>query len=157
MDDDITDPTDSTTWQPEEEPAPDPWARMNRAAQELADSVQALPSVTPAITIPPIQLPRIPRLQLTYDDPPAPPDQRHLTVSVRTVPVYGSAEIHMFHDPAGLQWQTYGADSTDFSTDRMLEVQDQDGEPIASYPAGTWLDVCYPAYRNADPVRTDAT
>lgn len=135
--DSVTPPTEEQCAQQLE-----PWVRMRQAVRELAESVRDLPAGTPPVLIPQL---RIPRLELTYvDDGPANPvDPRHVIVSVLTV----RSQRHDFSDDGGLVWQTYGAAHGDFSTERLLEIQNTDGEVIASYPAGTWLDVCYPAYR----------
>jgi hypothetical protein len=145
---------DSVTPPAEEEKAEqlEPWERLRLAAQELTRAANDLPPVTPSIVIPPFRMPRMPRLELTYDDsePKNPPDPRHVIVSVLTV----HGQRHDFSDVNGLIWQTYGPDEHNFSTERLLEIQNGDNEVIASYPAGTWLDVCYPAYRRPDPLKT---
>lgn len=131
----------------------DPWERMRQAAVKLTEAARDLPTPEPIIGLPPFQMPRMPRLQLTFEDddtPPTPSNPRHVIVSVLTV----HGQRHDFSDDGGLGWQTYGADDRDFSTERLLEIQNADGEVIASYPAGTWLDVCYPAYRRPDPLKT---
>ena len=148
--DDQQDPEKAAPAAETEQPDADPWQRVGQAVRELLDALDILPADRPIIQLPRLQ---IPRLMINREDP-APvdvPDGRHLDVCVRTVPVNGVAELHVIHDDAGLTWQTYGAEH-DFGTDRMLEIQAADGEPVATYPAGTWLDVCYPAYRNPQPV-----
>lgn len=147
---------DSVTPPTEEEKASkvelDPWERLRQLAVQLTEAAHNLPPAPPLIGLPAFQMPRMPRLQLTFEDdtPPAPVDPRHVIVSVLTV----HGQRHDFSDDAGLGWQTYGANDRDFSTERLLEIQNADSEVIASYPAGTWLDVCYPAYRNPDPLKT---
>lgn len=124
------------------------------AAQTLADTVRAA-LATNLHGVPLLQLPQIPLLQVPrlfgprlVDETPA-PDPRQITVTVRTVPLSGQlSEMHTYRDPAGLTWQTYGAEH-DFGTDRLLEIQNTDGEVIGTYPAGTWLHACYSDYLDA--------
>jgi len=144
----MTDQSD-TTEQPTE-PAPAgrdltaAYQRVQQIAADLANAVQSLP-VQAGIMLPPV---RLPRLQLSYEQVEEPePDPRHLTISVRTTVVGGSAQVHLYSDKDGLTYQTYGAEH-DFSQDRTLDIQNNDGTVIASYPPGTWMDVCYPSYRN---------
>lgn len=143
--DSVTPPTEEETGQRLDDLQP--YERVKQAAQNLADVVASLPKQVP-LTMPPF---RLPQLRLTYDEAPVPadpPDPRHVIVSVRTTPVRGGGpEWHDYSNAGGLVWQTYGNDPHDFTTERMLEVQNEQGEVVASYPAGTWLDVCYPAYR----------
>jgi hypothetical protein len=150
------DPDRATPPAEEEAQQLDPWERMRRAAQELTQAAHELPPAPPVIGLPAFQLPRMPRLQLTYeeDEPPTPVDQRHLNVAVRVVPVSCGtmAATHNYSDPDGLTWHTYG-NERDFSTLRMLEVQNANGDVVASYPAGTWLDVCYPAYHSPSQLK----
>lgn len=121
------------------------------AAQTLADTVRAA-LATNLQGVRPLQLPQIPLLQVPrlfgprlVNETPA-PDPRQIAVTVRTLPVLGeSSQLHVYQDPAGLTWQTYGAHD-DFGTDRLLEVQDTDGLVIATYQPGTWLHACYADY-----------
>lgn len=121
------------------------------AAQAMADAVRAALATNlsgarlPLLPqIPHLQVPRLVAPSVVVEE--APPDPRQLAVTVRAVPVLGeSSERHTYRDPGGLTWQTYGAHD-DFGTDRLLEVQNTEGDVIASYQPGTWLHACYGAY-----------
>jgi len=72
------------------------------------------------------------------------PDPRHTSITVRTARLMGSdPERHTYRDGRGLSWETHGED---FSQDRILEIYDVDNNVIATYPAATYLHVCYDAY-----------
>lgn len=116
-------------------------------AQGLVDAAHALRKATAVFS----QLPLLPRIHLHPEEPadPMAPNPRHVTVQVRTVPVgLDGAEVHRYNAGDGLTWQTYGnGDGDDYSTERMLDIVDGNGEAIATYPAGTWLSVSYVMYR----------
>lgn len=131
-----------------------PWEQMHAAAQQLAERVRLLPIPEPPIVIPPL---RLPRLQVTYEELAAPnptADPRHVIVSVRTAPIRGESEWHDYSDDGGLTWQTYGPDDRSFHTERLLEILNADSEVVATYPAGTWMTVTYPAYRRPGEMKT---
>lgn len=79
-------------------------------------------------------------------------DRRKLWVQVTAVPIVrGVAEVITYYCSGGLTWQTFG--EGDYSTERMLEIHNANGEVIATHVAGTWLHVDWPAYywnRNGD-------
>lgn len=143
----------ATVERTEEEPTHRAELRAVRdAAQNLADACRhALAHDLTGVAR--VQLPPIPRLQLpsllggpAIPEPEEEPDKRHLTVEVRTVPVLGEpTETHVYRDDRGLTWQTYGQEH-DYSTDRLLEIVNEDAEVVGSYPPGTWLHARYPSY-----------
>lgn len=127
------------------------------AAQHLADTVRA--AISHDLTgVARVQLPALARLEfprLVMGSAHAEPDDqvsdpRHVIIEVRTCPVLGqNPEIHTYSDDHGLTWQTYGQEH-DYSTDRLLEIVNSDGDQVASYPPGSWLHVRYVAYRRPD-------
>jgi hypothetical protein len=144
----------ATVERTEQEPAHRADLRAVRdAAQNLADTVRTALAhdLTGSARV---QLPLLPRLVLPRLFPPVSaepaepeePNMRHLAVAVRTVPVLGeSTQEHVYRDDRGLTWQTYGQEH-DFSTDRLLEVVNEDAEVVATYPPGTWLHARYVSY-----------
>jgi hypothetical protein len=130
------------------EPAPvekqaDPLDHLRKAVRDVAAALQALPPV-PRLEIPRLWLPQ---LIVPPVGQAAEPDKRHRLVSVTRAPVNRVSAVDHYRDENGLTWQTYGAEH-DFSADRMLEVLNSDGEPIATYPPGAWLLVDYHEYRD---------
>lgn len=122
--------------------------KVRDAAQVLADAVNHVPK------LPPLPIPHF-----TYPTLQAPliesANERHRVVAVRTIPVSGKpSQTHTYQDDAGLEWQTHGEEHN-FSTDRLLEIQTADGQTVASYPAGTWLHVCYVSYLQPEPLKME--
>lgn len=105
------------------------------------------------------QMPPLPFLRIDPEGPqePQPVDPRTAVVEVRTV-LARPAQLeqgpgtHTYSDPDGLTWQTYGQEHN-FSTDRMLEIHNRDGDIIATYPPGSWMHVRYLGYLQSGETR----
>lgn len=124
------------------QPVADPPEALRAAIQNMNRVVRGILESTPQVRLPFLKL--TPVAVPPVDD--EEPDPRHLAVQVRTVPAPGEpSETHTYRDARGLTWTTYGQEH-DFSTDRLLEIQNEKGDIVASYPPGAWLHARYAGY-----------
>lgn len=149
-DDPARTPTDAEKTDRIDDPARQYLRNVRDAAHALADAVHSALDGTARVQLPRLAGLQVPRLfaplGAAVDLDAEEPDKRHLVVSVRTVPVLGEpTETHTYRDAGGLTWQTYGEEHN-FGTDRLLEIQNEDGDAVATYPPGTWLHVRYEQY-----------